>query len=219
MSPDAERRELISQLAARGIQDQRVLAAMGRVPREQFVLPEHLEAAYTDHALPIEAGQTISQPFMVALMTQELCLTGRERVLEIGTGSGYQAAVLSLLCQRVVTLERIARLSAKAQRRLKELGVANVEFHVADGSLGWAAAAPYDGIIVTAGAPDVPPALYDQLAEGGRLVIPIGPRYPQMLKTIQKSAEGPVVSDICECSFVPLVGKSAWPADEARGDG
>jgi len=216
MPRDVERHELIRQLAERGIHDRRVLAAMDRVPRERFVLPEHLEAAYADHALPIDAGQTISQPYMVALMTQELCLRGTERVLEIGTGSGYQAAVLAQLCDRVVTVERIAELSHKARRLLHELGVANVEFQVADGSLGWPAAAPYDGIIVTAGAPTIPEPLYAQLAEGGRLVIPIGLAFPQMLQTIQKTPRGPVTTDVCECSFVPLIGKTAWPQAPAR---
>jgi protein-L-isoaspartate(D-aspartate) O-methyltransferase len=185
------------------------------VPRESFLLQENLGRAYHDRALPIPERQTISHPFMVALMTQELRLLGDELVLEIGTGSGYQAAILGKLCRRVVTIERIAGLSAEAQSVLGQLGYTNIEFHVGDGSRGWPADAPYDGIIVTAGAPEVPAALYEQLRIGGRLVIPIGQGHPQMLQTIVRREEGPLVIDVCECSFVPLIGEEAWPEESA----
>jgi protein-L-isoaspartate(D-aspartate) O-methyltransferase len=149
---------------------------------------------------------------MVALMTQELDLHGAEKVLEIGTGSGYQAAILSKLCGHVVTVERIPELSQKAKAVLDDLGITNVEFQVGDGTLGWASGAPYDRIIVTAGAPEVPAELYRQLAVGGRLVIPVGEGYPQMLQTVEKRPEGQIINDVCECSFVPLIGAEGWPS-------
>lgn len=208
MSPQ---QQLIQQLAGHGITDARVLQAIGQVPRERFVLAEHLDRAWDDRALPIDAGQTISQPYMVAVMSQALQLAGDETVLEIGTGSGYQAAILAGLCRRVVTIERIPELSEQAQRVLTELRVDNVEFHIADGSLGWPAEAPYEGIIVTAGAPAMPEELYRQLKTCGRLVIPIGTEHPQMLQTIVKQDSGPQIADVCACSFVPLIGAEAWP--------
>jgi protein-L-isoaspartate(D-aspartate) O-methyltransferase len=214
MTDERARRRLIEELAKRGITDRRVLEAMAETPREQFVLEEYQRRAYEDRALPIDAGQTISQPYMVALMTEELRLSGEESVLEIGTGSGYQAAILARLCRRVVTVERIAELSARARTALEALGICAVECHVGDGSLGWPADAPYDGILVTAGAPEMPPELYAQLRLGGRLVIPIGTGYPQMLRTIIRRDNGPLVIDVCECSFVPLIGAEGWPADD-----
>ncbi|MGQ0637037.1 MAG: protein-L-isoaspartate(D-aspartate) O-methyltransferase [Planctomycetaceae bacterium] len=206
---------LVKHLAARGITDRRVLEALARVPRDRFVLPEYASGAWDDRALPIEAGQTISQPFMVALMTQELRLGGDETVLEIGTGSGYQAAILGQLCRRVITVERVAELAEKAHHTLAQLGISNVECQVGDGSLGWPAEAPYDCIIVTAGAPEMPLELYRQLKPEGRLVIPIGVDQPQILQTIVKREQGPLVIDVCECSFVPLIGKDAWPGQPA----
>ncbi len=185
---------------------------MQEVPRELFVAKEYGPAAFEDRALPIAAGQTISQPYMVALMTQELSLTGTESVLEIGTGSGYQAAILSRLCRHVVTLERIAELSQPARHVLESLGCANIEIHVADGSLGWPAKAPYDGILVTAGAPKIPVQLLEQLREGGRLVIPVGAERPQVLQVATKTPAGATVVDVCDCTFVPLIGTAAWPA-------
>lgn len=214
MSSRSNQQRLIQLLAERGIVDRRVLKAMAEVPRERFVPEDYRDQAFDDRALPIEAGQTISQPYMVALMTQELRLTGNERVLEIGTGSGYQAAVLAKLCAHVVTIERIAGLQAMAQDVLASLGFTNIEFHVGDGSCGWEARAPYDGIIVTAGAPEMPQTLYEQLRLGGRLVIPIGTGRPQVLQTIVKEKDGPQVTDVCECSFVPLIGEEGWPVDE-----
>jgi protein-L-isoaspartate(D-aspartate) O-methyltransferase len=204
-------------LRERGIRDERVLAAMEAIPRERFVSAEHRAAAFDDHALPIAAGQTISQPYMVALMTELLGLSGDESVLEIGTGSGYQAAILSRLCRRLVSVERIDALSQAAGRVLEDLRCENIELCVGDGSLGWPPGAPYDGIIVTAGAPDVPRPLYDQLAEGGRLVIPIGMGRPQVLKIVTRDPEGPLAVDSCECSFVPLIGAAGWPQDVAEG--
>lgn len=206
------RRRLVERLAERGISDPRVLRAIRTVPRERFV-PLQLEPdAYEDIALPIGCEQTISQPYMVGLMTQELRLTGTERVLEIGTGSGYQAAVLSLLCAEVVTIERIADLSWNAQRVLTGLGRTNVEFHVADGTVGWPPRAPYDGIVVTAGSPSVPAALYDQLAAGGRLVIPVGDEEFQDLQVVQKTDSGPLQVSVCGCRFVKLIGAQGWDA-------
>jgi protein-L-isoaspartate(D-aspartate) O-methyltransferase len=150
---------------------------------------------------------------MVALMTEALALTGKETVLEIGTGSGYQAAILSHLARQVISLERIAELSDTARATLAELGCTNVELHVGDGSLGYPAQAPYEGIIVTAGAPVIPHELYEQLAEGGRLVIPIGADRPQVLKIVTRTAHGPLVMSGCACSFVPLIGSAGWPEE------
>jgi protein-L-isoaspartate(D-aspartate) O-methyltransferase len=214
MSQEQAHRRLIEALSQRGITDSRVLSAMSDVPRDCFVSAELRSRAYDDHALPIEAAQTISQPYMVALMTQELRLAGDETVLEIGTGSGYQAAVLAKLCRRVVTIERIPELSRKARSILDGLGFTTIEFHIGDGTLGWSAGAPYDGVIVTAGAPDVPAELYRQLRLDGRLVIPIGFENPQMLRTIVKRETAPETTDVCGCSFVPLIGEGGWPASE-----
>jgi protein-L-isoaspartate(D-aspartate) O-methyltransferase len=210
MSFESQRTWLVQELKARGVRDERVLHAVGQTPRELFVLPELRHAAYDDRALPIAASQTISQPLMVALMTQELRLHGDEKVLEIGTGSGYQAAILSRLCRQVVTIERIAELSRQAEQVLRGLGIGNVEFHVGDGTLGWPPREPYHGIIVTAGAPEVPPELYRQLAPGGRLVIPVGTESPLMLQTIVREESCPRKTDVCPCSFVPLIGEQGW---------
>lgn len=207
---ESDRQQLIRQLESRGIFDVRVLQALEEIPREVFVPEELQESAYDDHALSIGAGQTISQPYMVALMTQELALRGSEHVLEIGTGSGYQTAILARLCRSVVTMERIAELSESARQRLDALGYHNIEFHVGDGTLGWAAAAPYDRILVTAGSPDVPPELLRQLSPTGRLVIPVGRGSPLKLQTIVAQPEGPLVVDVCDCSFVPLLGAAGW---------
>lgn len=201
---------LVEKLTKHGIADRRVLDAISRVPRHRFVSDEYKELAYEDRALSIGSSQTISQPYMVALMTQELRLTGPESVLEIGTGSGYQAAILSKLVKRVVTIERIPSLAAQARKRLAELGITNVECHRADGSRGWPADAPYDGIIVTAGAPQIPKALYQQLRPGGRLVIPVSRDRAEMLQTVVSGESGPIISDVCECSFVPLIGEEGW---------
>lgn len=208
---EAEKRQLIEALAARDITDPRVLAALARVPRERFV-PEKLRAkAYRNVALPVAAGQTISQPLMVALMTQELALTGTELVLEIGTGTGYQAAVLAELARRVVTIERIPELAERARELLLELGYTNIEFFVGDGSLGCPERAPFDAIIVTAGAPDFPAPLYRQLKTEGRMVIPVGDQTAQTLRVVIKHETGPEIRDAGGCRFVQLIGDAAWP--------
>jgi protein-L-isoaspartate(D-aspartate) O-methyltransferase len=198
------------QLVARGITDSGVLSAMREVPRHLFVDQALLDEAYDDNPLPIGDGQTISQPYMVAIMTQLLDLTGSERVLEIGTGSGYQAAVLSRLCRWVFTAERIARLSQRAEKTLQACGYRNVTFLVGDGSKGWPEAAPYDGIIVTAGAPSIPEVLVQQLTDGGRLVIPVGDRFSQTLKRVMKIDKRTRVENHTGCRFVDLIGAHGW---------
>jgi len=204
-------REALIQEISKDVTDSRVLDAMRRVPREAFV-PEDLRSeAYENRPLPIGHDQTISQPLIVGLMTQALLLTGEERVLEIGTGSGYQAAILSLLAREVVTVERVAPLAASAEERLTRLGYPNIEVHAVEDVLGWPDGAPYDGIIVTAAAPDVPRALLKQLAMNGRLVIPVGPRDLQELVRIVKTPEGAKRHNLGPCRFVPLLGSSAWP--------
>jgi protein-L-isoaspartate(D-aspartate) O-methyltransferase len=197
---------IVQQLEAQGIRSPRVLAAMARVPRERFVLPAFQGLAYSDRALPISCNQTISQPYMVGLMTELLDLQGGEKVLEVGTGSGYQAAVLALLAAEVISIERFAELSQQAAAVLAELGCSNVKLVVGDGSLGWPGDAPYDAIIVTAGAEACPQALLDQLADPGRLVIPVGPPQRQVLQLYRKQGEKITAEDYCGCRFVPLVG-------------
>jgi protein-L-isoaspartate(D-aspartate) O-methyltransferase len=198
------------QLRRRGISDDRVLAAMGRVPRELFV-PESLRPyAYSDDALPIGEHQTISQPYVVATICSLLALEGHERVLDVGTGSGYQAAVLADLAAEVVTIERIPTLAEAARAALAEAGYAKVEVHVGDGSLGVPERAPYDGIAVAAAAPDIPGALYDQLREGGRLVVPRGSRGHQELVLVVRTAEGPVQRTSLPVRFVPLLGDEGF---------
>jgi protein-L-isoaspartate(D-aspartate) O-methyltransferase len=198
------------QLRRRGISDARVLEAMGKVSRHLFVPGDYQVSAYDDRPLPIGEGQTISQPYMVAVMTQSLGLKGRERVLEIGTGSGYQAAVLAELCREVYTVERIPSLTRKAQKVLQEQGHMNIFFRTGDGSKGWPEEAPFDGIIVTAGAPEIPQTFKSQLAEGGRLVIPTGPRYTQTLFKLTRRGDHFKEEDITGCVFVPLVGDYGW---------
>ncbi len=208
---ERDRSSLWSALRARGITAERVHAALTAVPRECFVPPELYERAYENSALPIAAGQTISQPLMVAAMTQELALDGDESVLEIGTGSGYQTALLAELARNVTTVERVPQLAASARDLLESLGYRNIEFHVGDGSLGWPPGASYDAMIVTAGAPDFPAPLYNQLAVGGRLVIPVGTESDQVLRVVTKTADGPQVRDAGGCRFVRLIGDAAWP--------
>jgi len=198
------------QLRPRGIKDGRVLRAMQTVPRHLFVSDELKDRAYDDCALPIGEGQTISQPYMVAKMTELLELEGNEKVLEIGTGSGYQSAVLSLLCAEVFTVERIGSLALKAQDLLKRLGYENVKVFVSDGTLGLPEHAPFDAIIVTAGAPEIPQTYIDQLSMDGRLVIPVGTRFSQTLYQIRKTPSGIVTKTSTPCVFVPLVGRYGW---------
>ena len=209
---DTRRETMVEkQLAARNIRDPRVLTAMRNVPRHCFV-PAHLrDQAYEDRPLEIGHGQTISQPYMVAYMTQLLNLLPTDRVLEIGTGSGYQAAILGSLAQRVVSVERIEPIGLTAAHLLRELGYGNIVVHIADGTLGWMDEAPYDAIIVTAAGPAVPDALKAQLADGGRLVCPTGPRDMQRLVRLTRFAESVLEEESIACVFVPLIGSEGWP--------
>lgn len=209
-----QRRQMVErQLVPRGITDRRVLEAFLKVPRHLFVQPALEHRAYDDNPLPIGQGQTISQPLMVALMTQALKLSGTERVLEIGTGSGYQAAILAELASQVFTVERIENLARQARQVLDNLRYHNIAIKVGDGTLGWAEHAPYDRIIVTAGAPRVPKAYCEQLAEGGIIVIPVGDSYIQSLQVIEKKEGRQICSDQGGCTFVPLLGKYGWNGD------
>lgn len=200
------------QLQRRGISNRAVLAAMGKVPRERFISPMLREEAYADSALEIDCGQTISQPYIVALMTEALDVAPQHRVLEIGTGSGYQAAILAELAAEVVTIERHPRLSEQAAAVLASLGYSNISLHVGDGTLGYTPRAPYDRIIVTAAASQCPPSLLDQLAEGGLLVIPLGDQSAQVLEAISKRPDGLHRQPLVGCRFVPLIGVEAWHA-------
>jgi protein-L-isoaspartate(D-aspartate) O-methyltransferase len=201
--------ELARLMARRGIRDERVLAALAAVPREQFV-PEQLRRhAYTDRALPIGSGQTISQPFMVATMLEALALHGG-RVLEVGTGSGYQAALLAELADEVVTIERVPELAEEARRTLERTGYGDVDVRVGDGTLGVPERAPFDGIVVAAAAPAVPETLYEQLAPGGRIVVPVGTRRDQWLEIVERGPDGPVRSRTVPCRFVPLLGSAGF---------
>ncbi|MBJ6752650.1 protein-L-isoaspartate(D-aspartate) O-methyltransferase [Geomonas anaerohicana] len=210
----AERKErmLGQHLVGRGIVDQAVLRAMRDVPREDFLPPGMEHLAYEDGPLPIQDGQTISQPYIVAYMIEALELQGSEKVLEIGTGSGYAAAVLSLCAAQVYTVERLPSLAYLASQRLRELGYRNVTVHVGDGTLGWQDHAPYDAIVVTAGAPDVPEELARQLAPGGRLVIPVGPTpHLQDLVRVRRDRSGSLHGEtLCAVRFVPLIGAQGW---------
>ena len=208
----ARTRMVAEQLERRGIRDARVLDAMRRVPREAFVEPANRNRAYADQALPIGSGQTISQPYMVAAMTEALALRGDERVLEIGTGSGYQAAVLAELAREVVSIERHASLADSARTRLEALGYQNIDVIVGDGSAGYADRAPYDAILVAAGAPRVPASLKIQLSDQGRLVIPIGTAGQQDLVVLQRDGDRFRETTREGCVFVPLIGAEGWPS-------
>jgi protein-L-isoaspartate(D-aspartate) O-methyltransferase len=211
------RREMVEdQIRRRGVASPCVLEAMLSVPRHEFVPDEFRAYAYADKPLPIGEGQTISQPFMVGAMTEALELTGSERVLEIGTGSGYQSAVLSLLAREVISIESHTSLALAAQERLGRLGFANVHIHNGDGSLGFADAAPYDAILITAAAPEIPPLLASQLGEGGRLVIPVGSQENQELLQARKE-EGKLYSRaLFDCRFVPLLGRYGWSGPDRK---
>ena len=202
------------QLLARGISDPRVLAAMKRIPRHEFVPSENRRYAYEDAPVAIGHGQTISQPYMVALMSESLCLAGPEKVLEIGSGSGYQAAILSCLCANVFTVERIEPLLTSARRVWEKLGIANIHSCCADGSLGWLQESPFDAIVVTAAAPEELSMLTGQLKEGGRLLVPIDNRAGQVLTEIIRKKDRLEHREICRCVFVPLVGKFGLVSDE-----
>ena len=209
--PAADRRAMVEgQLRGREIQDERVLEAMGRVPREAFLDADEHRRAYRDMPLPIGFGQTISQPYMVALIAQAAAVRPDDKVLDVGTGSGYAAAVLAELGARVHTIERIPELAAKARQRLRAAGYGGVVVHVGDGSLGVAEEAPFDAITVAAAAPELPSTLYEQLIPGGRLVVPIGGRGGQRLEIAVRSPEGPAVLRSVPCRFVPLVGEGGY---------
>jgi len=206
----ARQRMVETQLRGRGITDPRTLAAMGRVPRHLFVEEALAAKVYNDHPLPVGHGQTISQPYIVALMTQALGLTGSEKVLEIGTGSGYQAAVLACLARTVYTVERIQPLLVRARKVFDAIGVVNIKSRLDDGTLGWAEEAPFDAIIVTAGGPSLPMPLVDQLVDPGRMVIPVGDRQSQDLILLEKE-NGAIREQLIErVRFVDLVGKYGW---------
>ena len=198
------------QLAHRGVTDERVLAAMRRVPRHLFVEEPLRDRAHGDHPLPIGEEQTISQPYIVGFMTQLLELKGQEKILEVGTGSGYQTAVLAELARRVCSIERLPRLAERARNLLEQLGYDNVWVRVGSGTLGWPDEAPFDRILVTAGGPSVPPPLFQQLAEGGRMVVPVGDVANQTLTVVEKIRGEMKTSPCGDCKFVKLVGKYAW---------
>jgi protein-L-isoaspartate(D-aspartate) O-methyltransferase len=209
-------RMVAEQIRNRGIRDPRVLEAMATVPRHEFVPAEMRPLAYADQPLAIGEGQTISQPFMVAAMAEALELEGNERVLEIGAGSGYQAAVLSRLAREVIAVEIHPSLAEAARERLARLGYLNVRIEVGDGTLGWPECAPYEAILVTAAAPSIPPPLLEQLAEGGRLVLPIGPAEHQQLRRVRKLSDRTSDEWLYDCRFVPLVGRHGWPGPQGR---
>jgi len=211
---NSRKRMVESQIVARGINDRRLIDTMLKVPRHIFVEEAMASQAYNDTPLPIGEKQTISQPYMVALMTELLQLKGTDRVLEIGTGSGYQTAILAQLADRVYTIERIRPLALKARKALDSLGLLNINLRIEDGTCGWESEAPFDAIMVTAGAPDVPGHLIDQLSIGGRLVIPVGNQWEQVLVRVIKGADGTIIrEESTNCRFVKLIGKFGWSDD------
>ncbi|MBU5612673.1 protein-L-isoaspartate(D-aspartate) O-methyltransferase [Geomonas azotofigens] len=211
MNSAVARKRMVAELVKRGIKDQRVISTMLELPRHIFVEEAMAAQAYSDGSLPIGEKQTISQPYIVARMTELLALTGREKVLELGTGSGYQAAVLASLADRVCTVERIRPLAMKARKALDSLRLLNVNLKIGDGTEGWPEEAPFDAILVTAGAPGLPECLVEQLAPGGRLVIPVGDRVDQKLLVIRKGMDGTVSREEADdCRFVRLIGKNGW---------
>jgi len=201
------------QITSRGIKDAKLIAAMKKIPRHLFVEEALQNQAYTDHPLPIGEKQTISQPYMAALMTEALLLTGKEKALEIGTGSGYQTAILADLSEKVFSIERIRPLALRARKLLYELGYFNVEIKIFDGTFGWMEESPFDAILVTAGSPDIPQPLIDQLATGGRLVIPVGDAFAQDLFRVTKTEEGVKKENLGGCRFVKLIGKYGWETE------
>ena len=215
MNLTVARKRMVAELVRRGITDQRVLGAMLDIPRHIFVEEAMEGQAYSDGSLPIGEKQTISQPYIVAKMTELLELSGREKVLELGTGSGYQAAVLATLADRVYTVERIRPLALKARKALDSLGLLNVNLRIGDGTDGWSEEAPFDAILVTAGAPYLPECLVEQLAPGGRLVIPVGDRVDQQLVLVTKGVDGRVERQESDgCRFVRLIGKNGWSEEQ-----
>ena len=211
---NARKRMVETQIVARGITDRRLIDAMTRIPRHIFVEEAMAVQSYSDTPLPIGEKQTISQPYMVALMSEMLQLAGTERVLEIGTGSGYQTALLALLADRIYTIERIRSLALKARKALDSLGLLNINMKIDDGTLGWESEAPFDAIIVTAGAPDIPGNLVDQLEKGGRLVIPVGNQWEQQLVRVAKGEDGSILrEESIHCRFVKLIGEFGWSSE------
>jgi len=214
MNYELSRKEMTDQqIIRRGVNDPKVIAAMQKVPRHLFVQEALQYRAYDDNPLPIGEAQTISQPYIVALMSQNLNIKGGEKVLEIGTGSGYQAAVLAEMGAKVFTIERVEKLARSAKKLLDDLKYHDIAVKYGDGTIGWAEHAPYDRIIVTAGAPEVPKAYWDQLAEGGRIAIPVGDIHVQSLVLVDKIEGKQVKSEVCGCVFVPLIGKYGWQAN------
>lgn len=210
----ARRRMVQEQLSGRGIHDPRVLRIMAAVPRHLFVDPTFSGRAYSDHALPIGQDQTISQPYMVALMTQALRLEGDEKVLEIGTGSGYQTAILAELADRVFTIERIPEIGIAARERLTGMGYSNIIFRIGDGTVGWREMSPFDRVIVTAGAPKIPSFLEEQIRIGGCCVVPVGDASNQSLVRVTRNDTGVREEVLCSCTFVPLIGREGWASGE-----
>jgi len=211
--PKARLKMVEEQIVSRGVKDPRLIAAMKKIPRHLFVEEALQSQAYTDHPLPIGEKQTISQPYMVALMTEALLLTGREKVLEIGTGSGYQTAILAELSEKVFSVERIRPLAIRARKLLYELEYFNVEIKIFDGTFGWMEESPFDSILVTAGSPDIPETLIHQLAIGGKLVIPVGDAFVQDLFRVTKTEGGVKKEDLGGCRFVKLIGKYGWEGE------
>jgi len=207
----ARERMVKNQLIPRGIKDERVLEAMGKIPRHLFIEEALAGEAYNDHPVPIDEKQTISQPYIVALMTEALELEGEENTLEIGTGSGYQTAILAELSSRVYTVERIKSLLVNARKLLAELGYSNILFKAFDGTLGWNEYAPFDAIMVTAGAPSLPGPLMDQLADNGRMIVPVGDRYSQELIKVIRKGNSLEQENLGGCRFVNLIGVHGWP--------
>jgi protein-L-isoaspartate(D-aspartate) O-methyltransferase len=210
----ARKRMVKNQLAPRGIKDERVLQVMGKIPRHLFIEEALAGEAYNDHPVPIGEKQTISQPYIVALMTEALELEGNENTLEIGTGSGYQTAILAELSSKVYTIERIKSLLVKARKILAQLGYNNILFNAFDGTMGWSEYAPFDAIMVTAGAPSPPKALIDQLADNGRMIIPVGDRYTQELIKIVRKGKSLEQKSLGGCRFVNLIGIHGWHDEE-----
>lgn len=211
MAYENERSKMVSQqLVPRGISDKGVIEVFGKVPRHEFVSKKLLNEAYTDYPLSIGEGQTISQPYIVALMTECLKLDGTQKILEIGTGSGYQTAILAELANEIYSVERLQPLAENARQALDRLGYKNIKINVGDGTLGWEEFAPYDAIVVTAAAPRPPRSLLNQLKDGGRLVIPIGESFSQVLEVIEKTGNTFKTTHVCGCVFVPLIGKEGW---------
>ncbi len=207
--PIARKKMIAEQIVARGIQDPRVIDVMSRIPRHEFIDPGMAAQAYLDSPLNIGLKQTISQPYIVALMTEKLRLTGVEKVLEIGTGSGYQTAILAELCRQVYSIERISTLSNRARRNLYRLGYVNVNLRINDGTLGWPEEAPFDAILVAAASPSVPPFYYEQLAPGGRLVMPRGQKDQELIR-VTRTEGGFVEENLGPCRFVKLYGEHGW---------